>query len=355
MQVIDENNIDNYGGFELYEGINSSNLKNTFYGVNSLKLLNNLSVINKFACMDYITGRNMIDGGYEPEAGVFVSYIDSSYFAINSLIRLAAKSWIASNISEWIKERQNLNVEDPENYGGFEWKENFNTTFMEATYYGTQSLIELNSLYIINKAVLLNWTKKMKNLDGGFSPTALISSSTIKDTYFAIKTLFNLNNLNSVDINSTTSFIKNLQDLNRSDNINYGGFLPFKGSINTSLEATYYAIEALNETHKLAEINSTLVLEYVYSKYINPPSAFRNSYSQNFNLADTFFALNILSILEKWGEQNNGGQNKSENQNSIWILLIVPIFGLILFFYQSKGRSRSPKLNKKIKRRIKKI
>jgi len=349
LQVLDESNIDNYGGFKSIVGENESNLRNTFYGLHLLeKLRNNLSLIDRFACIEYISGRSLIDGGYEPEAKMSTSYIDSTYFAIHSLNFLDANSWIAPNVSSWIKQRQNLNIEDSENYGGFEWKKNFNTTYMEATYYGIQSLVELNSLHSVNTIVLLNWLEERKNPDGGFSPTASIHFSTIMDTYFAVETMINLNSLDSINMDLTISFIKQLQDLNSSDKLNYGGFKPFEGPFNTSLKATYYAIKLLYDVNQLEKINSTLVIQYVYSKLVET-GGFKDTYSEYPNIADTFFAINIISLIEDWKGKGHDGNQTPINNMFIGIFLLLGVAGVFIYFKSIKTSRNSHKIKRKVK------
>lgn len=349
LQILDENNVDHYGGFQSYTGENISNLRNTFYGIHLGKIGSDYTNLNKFACIEYITGRTQIDGGYEPESNMFSSYIDSTYFAIDSLSALDAISWINSNTLDWIRQRQKLDAKDLENYGGFEWKENFNTTYVEATYYGVQSLIELNALYSVNSIATMNWLEGRKNPDSGFGPTASISFSTIKDTHFAIETIINLNNFDTIDKVATTSFVKHLQNLNLSEELNYGGFKPFDGPMNSSLEATYHAVKILEHLSQLDEINSTLIRDFVYSKYIEK-GGFKDSFLEYPNIKDTFHAINILSILENWEEENNGRSQTPNNFHLMGIFLIIGIIGAMFFYGYLKKPTRSKKIISKMKR-----
>ncbi|MHA1321888.1 MAG: prenyltransferase/squalene oxidase repeat-containing protein [Candidatus Helarchaeota archaeon] len=346
LQINNELNINNYGGFELYIGQNTSTLKNTFYALDILKeSYNSINEINKFACIEYITGRNLPDYGYAPEANMFVSYIDSTYFAISSLNILDSKSWINPNTSNWIKERQNLNSLEPENYGGFEWKLNFNTSYMEATYFGILSLINLKSLYLINSSAVIDWINGQKRSDGGYSPTSAIQVSSLEDTYYAVKTLVSLNQHDEIDINSTITFVKQLQNLNSSALNHYGGFKPFSGYINSTLSATYFAVTLLAELGQLEIINFTIVLSYIYSKQ-DGMGGFKDIGSQNTNLVDTYYAMKVLSIIEGWNTNNNG-ENGFINHTLAPILFIIGVIGLISIIKYYKNPSSTQ--NKKIK------
>jgi len=349
LQIFDEINSDNYGGFESFEGESVSNLEYTFLGVDLLKLFNGLNEINKLACIEYITGRNLIDGGYEPEANMFISYIDSTYFAVKSLNLLDADSWIQTDTPEWVGGRQNHNSQDGENYGGFEWKENFNTSFMEATYYGIQLTIELNSFYTINPLTARDWILSQENFDGGFGPTASISFSTIKDTYYAQKTLINMHNPELINKESMISYVKSLQNLTTSSLINYGGFKPFEGSFNTTLESTYYAIKILAELEELEQINSSVVLQYVYSKEVEM-GGFKDTRSNYPNIADTYYAIKIQSIIEDWEIKDNNGNRGSLKNTFIPIFVIVGIIGFIFFFKYLKTPQNPKRIKIKVKR-----
>lgn len=140
---------------------------------------------------------------------------------------------------------------------------------------------------------------------GGFLASANSENSTLSASYFAIQALDRLNETDSINSAILFDFIVRLQRTNATlypDTV--GGFSDKNGTIVT-VAATYFAIQILEIFGELNQINTTLAIAWINSSQslqdVASPSYGGFVNGRNSSTADlqtTFMALKSLEILD---------------------------------------------------------
>ncbi|MHA1271159.1 MAG: prenyltransferase/squalene oxidase repeat-containing protein [Candidatus Helarchaeota archaeon] len=189
-------------------------------------------------------------------------------------------------IARWINETQNSD-------GGFPYIENESSS-MEATFYAVMTLKLLGYMPHNN---VTNWINQCWNDNFGFGNIPN-STSTILSSYYALSILSFLG-INLSQYN-TSQWLLTLQ--NNQSELNYGAFS--SDGINYNLLTTYFALEALNLTGNLNDINKTAAIEWISAcQNIDPyksqtyGSFSSDSSSLDYSIMNCYAALKSLTLL----------------------------------------------------------
>jgi len=97
---------------------------------------------------------------------------------------------------------------------------------------------------------------------GGFCSQRGSSQTSLKATRFAVHALMTLSQLFKIDIAEAKAYIASCQELN-PQNAEYGGFYASPGSIPASLATSLDAVQTLSLLGSLASINQTALLSFI--------------------------------------------------------------------------------------------
>ena len=353
-QILDELNVDNYGGFENFEGELKSNVKVTFHAIKSLNSLSHLGGINKEAVIEYLSSRQLLDTGYELEAGIGISYIIPTSLAVLSFYILDSTDWIDSGTINWIVSRQILNESDTPNHGGFEKKVNDSVASITSTYHALNSLNMSNNLNSINVTAVSSWLANRQLSDGSFEDISGAGTSSIKISSYAIISLKILDKLDLINQSKIINYLISKQNLNISKS-GYGGFSNSPPSIQSTVEDTNHALRALKELNSLDGINKTACSTFLTERQLSN-GGFESYPNLGFpSTSDSYFATESLLIL---GYNFNDGFNPT-NFNPFFILLILIMIissvsssiGIYVFYHKKSKKIKIKQ--KKMKRKTK--
>ena len=106
----------------------------------------------------------------------------------------------------------------------------------------------------------------------------------------------------SSPLNPRPSFSQNLDNINsifsaKLNNYNNSGYFP--QIYESSFQATYYALHALNATEKLGEINQTKIVNYIMTHYNSSSHIFMDKYAYRYldtDISKAYYPLS--SVLE---------------------------------------------------------
>ncbi|MHA1232294.1 MAG: prenyltransferase/squalene oxidase repeat-containing protein [Candidatus Helarchaeota archaeon] len=352
-QILNASDIINFGGFEDYANEGKSYLETSLYAVELLITLDNIQIIDKDAIIEYLVAHQLSDGGYGPEIGMNITYMKSTAEAVQMLFLLNQTEWIDQNVTNWIKNRQLLNPQDTINYGGFEQKEDDGLSTLRTTYYAINLMNKLQKLEEINITAVLLWMKKLQMQDGSFV-NFQGSTANIEYTSLAIQTLRLLNSLYIINHTRTTEYLISKQNINNTDGKNFGGFSDNPELAPSQLKETYYAIKALKDLNQLNKINRTICINFLL-QFQNFDGGFYMPPTNISTVSATFYVISTLKLLNYEFDEDNSNTSKGSEFQLVIILLIiiVPISGAFLYF---KGKTiiKIMKRKKKLKSKLSK-
>ncbi len=158
----------------------------------------------------------------------------------------------------------------------------------------------------------LQVTSPVNSLDyGGFLASAITENSTLSASYFAIQALDKLNETDAIDSAILFDFIVRLQRTNVTEYPDTVGGFSDKNGTSVTVAATYFAIQMLEIYDELSRINTTLAIAWINSSQslqsVASPSYGGFVNGRNSSTADlqtTFMALKSLEILGALGTIN---------------------------------------------------
>ena len=183
--------------------------------------------------------------------------------------------------------------------GGFSISNISSSISMTSTYYVIQLLLLIDQP-IANKSIHKNWILSCINADGGFGGNSSLPS-TLTNTYHAILTLNDMDELNSlIDHNKTVNYLKSHYVISSADSNNFGGYLPDKVSTLASLFSTYYCIKAISLINA-TELNEDQTITWVLNRQNVQDGGFvdnTEAYQQKFSsVISSYYAFETLRIL----------------------------------------------------------
>jgi prenyltransferase beta subunit len=235
------------GGFPNYVN-GTSDMISTLYAVESLKIL---GYIPKNNISEWINQCYNADLGFSitPNSS---SSILGTYSALKALDLLNV-SIDLYNSSDWIVTLQNN--ESLENYGAF--SSDGSSYQLISTLYALETLNLTNDINRINKTAVISWIISCQNMNkndpknyGSYKSNSLSSDFSVINCYSAINSLRILN-VSQINLTSyTNDWILACQ------NLNTGGFSTSKDGKSSSIASSYYAVSALKFIDGLSFVNS---------------------------------------------------------------------------------------------------
>ena len=179
----------NYGGFENKANTSSATTEYTFYGIIALNQMAKLNSINTTAATLWLKSRQLPDGGFEYLDGFGFSDLASSFYAVSALSALNRLELMnISSIISFMTQKQNLNLSDPMNYGGFGDTPDIICTGME-TFFAISSLHILNAINRINITAATLFLENLQLDNGAFTIAQGVNQPCISFSYFALTAL----------------------------------------------------------------------------------------------------------------------------------------------------------------------
>ncbi len=161
-----------------------------------------LNQIDKNMHINWLKSLQRPDGGFSHQPGQ-ASHITNTYFAIKALAELGALNQIdKKKVVELL-----ISCQHPD--GGFGQLPNQHP-YLQYTYNAIFLLKILNVLNKIDLQKHINWPKSLQQPDGGFWPGTGQKQSQMNPTYFAIRTLMEVEALDQIDVDKLVEFILSL-------------------------------------------------------------------------------------------------------------------------------------------------
>jgi len=178
------------GGFSLTNSSSISNVISTYFAIQAYNIIDNSVVINEVHKNWTLLCRNDDDGGYGGNASLSSSLI-STYYAISIIDAFSAINEIVnvSDTRSYLSSLYISEINDQNNYGGYNPDEYAQFALLSSTFYCTKSLKLLLS-NDINNGATSNWVYSLQNVnDGGFTDGGndIQKFSSIPCSYFAFK------------------------------------------------------------------------------------------------------------------------------------------------------------------------
>jgi prenyltransferase beta subunit len=220
---------------------------------------------------------------------------------------------ITSNMTAWIQALQNTTTPtNNTNYGGFVQDPDTENATITDTYYAIQTLYWLNQSTCTNCTLAANFTINLQRLNateypdtiGGFADSNQ-SNATIAATYFALVTLSILNQLEKANHSLAIAWLNSCQILSPTNSKYYGSFTNGRNSTIGNLMSTYMAIRGLELLDSLSSMNQSAAIEFILSCYhsdSNYPQYFGGFGQTPDEIASThlatYYAVAALVILD---------------------------------------------------------
>lgn len=190
--------------------------------------------------------------------------------------------------------------ETEQSSGGFAFSNASSSVSLSSTYYVTQ-IFSLINKPIENKNLHIDWVLSTYNNDGGYGGNISLVS-TIISTFHAISILNELGNLSAItNLNQTSSFLKSFYVANNADPDNYGGYLPDNNAKHSLLSSTYYCVKTLSLIGNI-ELNKTETTRWILSRQNFQDGGFTDiieGFEQSSSsVIDSYYAFAALKILE---------------------------------------------------------
>lgn len=179
----------NYGGFENKVNSCSATTEYIFYGIMAVNRMSKLSQINTTATLFWLKSRQLEDGGFEYMDGYGFSDLASTFYAVSALSILNGFELInISSLISFLTQKQNLNISDPVNYGGFGDAPNISCDGID-TFFAIHSLHLLNALSNTNISAAKLYLENLQLSNGAFTIAQGIDQPCISFSYYALTAL----------------------------------------------------------------------------------------------------------------------------------------------------------------------
>lgn len=157
------------------------------------------------------------------------------------------------------------------------------------TNFALETLALIGSVGSIDAGAAKSYIASLKQKDGGFSFNTKKNESTLPTTYHAVHSLFILNGLSIVDKAKTAEYIKGFEKKET------GGFSYVRGTGVATAKDTFMAVEALRTLGMLDNDTKTRALKFLTSlPYIGK---FKKT-SETLTLEEQVYTLSALRVLE---------------------------------------------------------
>lgn len=188
-QLLNESEPWNYGGFENKVNASSAMTGYTFYGLMALNYMIKLNSVNATAATFWLKSRQQDDGGFEDYYGLGISDLASTFYSVSALNILDGLTSVnKTSLSSFLAKKQNLNLSDPRNYGGFGNTPNISCNVID-TFFAIKSLCLINAIEKINTTAAYLYLKNLQLSNGGFAFAREIEQASVSFSYFALMTL----------------------------------------------------------------------------------------------------------------------------------------------------------------------
>ncbi|MFW9831802.1 MAG: prenyltransferase/squalene oxidase repeat-containing protein [Candidatus Thorarchaeota archaeon] len=322
------------------------------YAVVLLSWLNGLSTITLHNLLDYCIAYQNLDGGFG-----LTSNDQSTLSATLVIIRLmfACNHINDVNQADAINWVYTLQCED----GGFTNAPPAGTQsgYLWDTTNALEALVKLGEVSFLNHNDIVNHIINRQNSDGGFSLSPGEDSSNI-GTFYAIKALFLLNELERIDIENVTEYVKASYDPG------------LELIVPLTLAGIHKPYLTLSYLGKLDAVNVDEAADFILSLQSHLHGAFVSNPEEVDDRREEKIRAShdLIEVLIQLGKEERLNENFEVQETPVWnelttplpplppevVVVFIVVFGLILAF--SIGfllYTKKPKVKKKIKQRKK--
>jgi len=262
------------------DGSFGGDVRYSFMVIDLLHDLDALSSINKTSAIEWLLACEDLNGGFGAYPG-YGSTLEYTFYAVKALKLLGAEDRINVNgLIKFVTEKQ-----EPD--GG--WKFVYSQpTELYGCFLAVESLAAIDSINSVDITKVANYIIGCQNEDGGFwrSLSTAKYNEEIRFTYWAIRSLVNLNATYFIDKNKTIQWILSLQNED-------GGFAAYPGG-SSSAFWTFFALQCLKLLNALDLVNKTRVANYLTQEGIWDPGGLLVSSPPE----SQYYILRSLALLD---------------------------------------------------------